>query len=94
MKIHPEGLALAEDLLTSLHTANRLDGYFATQHGGAWGGIHEAVILTLTAAIVTPLPAMFWPDGRDIAKRLVHEALDNGENLAYQIELMEKGIIS
>jgi len=93
MMIHQEGLALAEGLLTSLHTANRLDGYFANGHGGAWGGIHEAVILTLTAAIATPIP-MFWGDARVVAARLVHEAIDNGENLAYQIELMDKGVIA
>jgi hypothetical protein len=92
MRIHPEGLALAEDLLVNLHTANRLDGYFAQQHGGPWGKIQEAVILTLTAAIATDIP-MFWGDARVIATRLLDEALDNGENLAYQIDLMDRGVI-
>jgi len=93
MKIHQEGLALAEDLLVSLHTANRLDGYFADGHSGAWAKIHDAVIVTLTAAITTPLPAMFWGDARVIAERLVHEAIDNGEDIAYQISLMDRGVI-
>lgn len=93
MKIHAEGLALAEDLLVSLRTANRLDGYFARQHGGAYGPISEAVLVTLTAAIVQA-DLMYWEDGRDIARRLYDEALDNGENLAYQIDLMDKGVIA
>jgi hypothetical protein len=92
MKIHAEGLALAEDLLISVRKANRLDGYFAQQAGGAYGVIHDAVVTTLTAAIATARP-MFWEDARRIAKRLLDEALDNGENLAYQIDLFDRGVI-
>jgi len=93
MQIDQKGLALAEDLITSLHTANRLDGYFARQAGGPFGAIHDAVVLTLAAALVTADP-LFWEDARAIATRLLDEALDNGENLAYQIDLLNRGVIS
>ncbi len=95
--ITSDALALVEALLRSLIEANRLDGYFARQVGGAWGAIDEAMVTTLACAIADRSIEgnhIFFGDARDIARRLRDEAIDNGENISYQIRLWNEGIIS
>lgn len=88
----PGALALSETLLGANREANRLDGKMAYQTH-AYGKIQEALIETVACGISDAQPVHFG-QSRTIARRLVDEALDNGENIAYQIALLADGVIT
>lgn len=87
-------LALCEVLLTALHTANALGEYHEGQAGGTWGGIYDALLKGLWCEIRATNNTLTPDEVTDIAKRLRAEAIDNGENINYQLHLWNKGIIS
>lgn len=93
LRLHDEEVELAETLLAALRTANALDGYHARQVGGSYGAIQTALVTTLACAILGSHTSFFFDDTRKIAKRLLEEATDNGENVAYQIDLYNEGVI-
>jgi len=88
----PAALALLEVLLTALFEANRLDGHMAYQDH-AFGKIADALV-EATACAIADSQVIFFEDARAIARRLYDEAIYNGENIAYQIDLWNKGIIA
>ncbi len=91
INIAPAALALVETLLRALMEANRLDGTMAYQ-SHAFGKIADALVEALACAIADSR-VIYFPDARKVARRLYDEALDNGEDIAYQIDLLNKGII-
>jgi len=94
LQITAQALALVEALLSSLKAANALDGYFAREAGGAYGDIKKALITSLACAIATDSGPIDFGDARDIARCLYEEAINNWENIAYQIDLWNREIIS
>lgn len=74
-------LTLAEKLLDALYDANALSGMYAVQNGGAYGEIRKALLRTLEIAT----------RNRAAARRLYESAINNGENIAYQIKLNNEG---
>ena len=83
---------LAEDLLKCAKEANRLDGYYA-QQPGAFGSIHDAIEQVITASLIAQWKE-YGPDIRKwVAKRLLTEAYDNWENIRYQVDLWNEGVI-
>lgn len=95
LQLKAADLKLAEQLLENLRESNRLDGYFSVQNGGAYGAIEAALVTTLTCGIMrSNLEPIYWDDAKqNIARRLHDEAIDNGESIAYQVALLNEGII-
>lgn len=67
------------------------EGNHATQTG-TYGRVVNALIFAI-ATEISGANRMFWPDAAAIARRLYDEAIDNGENIRYQVDLWNKGII-
>jgi hypothetical protein len=91
INIAAAALALAEVLLGALRTANALDGKMAYQ-AHAYGKIADALVETIACAIADS-QVIFFDDARAIAKRIYEEAIDNGEGVAYCIDLFNEGVI-
>ena len=95
-------LALCEQLLADLRTANSIEP--TDPHGPSWasgeqmspyGAIQQALLVSLTTLVVdTSYLALYFGDAAEIAVRIYEEAVDNGENIAYQFDLLDRGIIS
>lgn len=93
LSFRAEALVLCETLLTALHMANALGSYHELQVGGTWGGIYDALRKALWCEI--RVCTLLTPDQIDtIVEVLRHEAIENGENISYQIDLWNKGIIT
>lgn len=100
IKIPADELAMIEHLNDTLRLSNAVDGFHAFQFGGTYGAIRDALLLALSIS----LSGNRYPDNsrqslaqiraREIAEVLTNEAVDNGENIAYQIELWNEGRIS
>lgn len=86
-----DALALCEVLLKALFAANALDGTMSYQ-SHAFGKIAEALKETIACAIAD-FQVIYFDDARAIAQRLYEEAIDNGENIDYQIDLWNAGRI-
>lgn len=65
--------------------ANAADGYHAQQHGGTYGAASEALTLALACGIANHSKVHF-ADATKVARRIVEEVIDNGEDVTYQIE--------
>lgn len=85
-------LDLLEVLLKALFAANALDGAHAWGWTGS-GGSYEAIDNALQVTLTNALREAKVSDPDKVAARLLHEAIDNGENIAYQIDLWNKGLI-
>lgn len=92
LSIAPAALDLLEALLKALFAANALDGTMAYQ-SHAFGKIADA-LKEATACAIADSQVIYFEDAREIAARLYREAIDNGENIAYQIDLWNNNIIS
>lgn len=92
LRMSDGALALCESLRTCLYEANALDGTMSYQ-GHAFGKISDALVETIACAL-SDAQVIFFGDSRKIARRLHDEMIDNGENIAYQIQLWNDGIIS
>jgi hypothetical protein len=88
LNINAAALALLEVLRTALFTANSLDGTMAYQ-SHAFGKIQDALV-EATACAIADSQVIYFDDARKIAARLVQEAINNGEDIAYQIGLWNK----
>jgi hypothetical protein len=88
----PAALALCEVLLRSLFEANALNGTMSYQ-AHAFGKISDALVETIACAIADSM-TIYFDDARTIARLLHDEAIDNGENIAYQVNLFNEGQIS
>ena len=93
LNLRPEGLALAETLRIALYESNRLDGYHALQVGGTFGGILEGLRKCLWCEIRTTDSTLTPHQIDEIVKRLEQEMFNNGENVEYQIDLLNNGRI-
>lgn len=83
--------SLIEDLLRVQRQANALDGYHARQ-SGTYGAVKEGLVTAITCAIITN-QMCGSSYARSIADRLYDEAIDNGENIRYQVQLWNDGVI-
>lgn len=95
IEIAADELAMIELLNDALRLSNRVDGWHAYQFGGTYGAVRTALLTALTISLGGGL----YPLGTEerlseIAKALANEAVDNGENIAYQIDLWNEGRIS
>jgi hypothetical protein len=86
-------LALLEVLLSALKMANALDTPFAVETDGTYGKIKDALLHALAEALDhhTTIP---FGTCTEIAYLLYWESIDNWEDIAYQIDLWNKDIIS
>lgn len=86
-------LTLLEALLTALHMSNALGTPFAFEAGGTYGKVKDALLHALAEALDhhTMLP---YESCTEVAYRFYWEALDNGENIAYQIDLWNRDMIA
>jgi hypothetical protein len=84
--------AMIEALDGLRRDANALDGGHA-QQDKTYGAISDALEVAVTTAITDAEP-MFWTEARAIAKRLCYEAVNNGENISYQVALWNGGFFS
>jgi hypothetical protein len=89
-------LELVETLRTALYKANALDGDHAYENGGSYGTIKVALITTLAFAIhkSTTYPVTPFTECEDIARRIYDEVVDNGEDVKYNIDLWNEGVIT
>lgn len=93
LNFRPEALALLEVLLQALYTSNALGAYHEVQVGGTFGGIWDALLKGIWCEIRATDSGLTPDEVTAIAKVLREEALSNGEDLAYQIDLWNKGTI-
>lgn len=87
-------LALIETLRAALYITNGLGAYHEVETGGTFGAIANALKKAIWCEIRATNNTL-RPDQIDaIVNRLYDEAIDNGENIDYQIHLWNKGIIT
>jgi hypothetical protein len=91
LNLTDDAIALCNTLRAAALEANRLDGKMAYQQH-AYGKISDALVETIACAIADST-ILHFDEARKIARRLADEAVDNGENISYQIDLWNEGII-
>ena len=89
IKISPDEMAMIEALNSLRHETNALPGGHA-QQDKTYGAIAQALEVAVTTAVHDGGHA----EARAIAQRICWEAVDNGENIAYQIGLWNAGVIA
>lgn len=82
----PAPLDLLEALLRLVYAANALDFDHAYETA-TYGAIKAALLKALEVELAPQAGLEF----RDIARLLYDEAIDNGENIAYQVDLFNEG---
>jgi len=92
IEFSPSEGAMIETLNTMRRDVNALPGGHPYQDK-TYGAIAHALEIAVTTAITDAHP-MFWTEALVIAQRLCHEAVDNGENIAYQVDLWNRGVIA
>lgn len=92
IEFSPEVMAMIETLNRLRLEANALPGGHAYQ-GKTYGAIAHALEVTVTTA-VHDARRIHWTEAQAIAQRLCYEAVDNGEDMAYQIGLWNRGVIA
>ena len=85
-------LALLEGLLSLLRTSNLLDGPFALQ-SRTYGAISSALRTAMIDALHTT-PHLLLSDCDAVADTLLDAVLHNGEDIAYNLDLWNRNIIS
>lgn len=83
IEFSPAELATIEALNTLRHEANALPGGHAYK---TYGAIAHALEVAVTTAVHDGA-TIHWTEAQAIAQRLCHSAVDNGEDIAYQIGL-------
>lgn len=90
----PEALALIEVLLMAVYSANSLGSYHERQTGGTFGAVYDALKKAIWCELRVTGHLTWTPDDlTQIAKVLVSEAIENGENIVYQIDLWNRNLI-
>ena len=88
-----EDLAMIEDLNRLRKRASEAAGYFPVEHGGPYGALKEALILSIASGLVNgSLRPMFFGGARAIAEWIYDEAVNNGESIAYNLALFNEGV--
>jgi len=88
----PEEWALIEALDGLRRDANALSGGHP-QQDKTYGAIASALEVAVTTAI-HDRASVHWTEARSIARWLCYEAVNNGENMAYQVALWNRDMIS
>ena len=91
LTIDPAALELAETLLGAVYASDAAGGQHAYEDR-TYGAVRDALVVCLTVAVEAA--GVESPRAGLVAARLVGEATDNAENIAYQIGLWNDGIIT
>lgn len=102
LRINHQALDLCESLMMGTRQANSLGGEHAygmapdaDQPTGSYYAITAALIATLANAIEEANYGQYThADAVVIARAIYDEAVDNGENIAWQIDLLRSGTIT
>lgn len=83
--VDPDQLALCEELVKALYHANALPARFSWERGGPFGAIHQAVYLSLCHTLARGAKPLVRHGL--IARLLIDEMFDNGEDITWQIKM-------
>jgi hypothetical protein len=93
LNITSAALAVLEALLLALRLCNAAEGTMAVQ-SNAYGKIADALRYSIANALKDGGLIATWEETTAIADRLYEEAIDNGEDILYQLTLWNLGSIS
>jgi hypothetical protein len=92
LEFSPAEMAMIEALNRLRNDANAAPGGHAYQ-SKTYGAIARALEVAVTTAI-HDRDIIHWTEAQDIAQRICYSAVDNGEDMAYQIKLWNAGVLA
>lgn len=92
VELDPSALAVAQ-LLRDAQVASNAAGGKIAQQSGAYGSIGQALVRTLACGLQDSGLIATWEHTVEVATALADASVDNGEDLAYQVEIFNQGVI-